>query len=465
MAWATRSKTFRVFSWWGVPLLSIAISLLVGLVIALFWPSTYTATSSFFVSDPAELLGTMLEQPAAQTGLPEAGSLKPTPERLSAILSSRLLRAKLVKKHQLDQRFGLTEIEAEEALARLSKINPIGDEGFSIAVTCRGYSPLRVAISHTLEHEEARQLCAALANDFLAELQDYVTTTSVSEAKKKRQFIEEAQRQVLKELSEAQTGISRLQTAHELVEPGDKGALVTDRIKALYQAAAEATALTAETASALKKAQGQLGRVDSMRVASVVEMRNPIIGQLEQKLADLRVELATQEAQGKTRENRDVVQLLTAIESTETQLAQIKQDVHKEVAQQANPTYEKIVGQVVDLQVSLAGVRARAARTSQLLGQARAELAELPPVVREFSSLKQDQDVQFAALAALKQSLAVARVQEQQSKRAGEFLVLDQAAPPPDLYGPPIWIGMGIAFALVLCVLGLISLNKMIFGV
>lgn len=465
MAWATRSKTFRVFTWWGVLILSVAISLLVGLFIALFWPSVFTGTSSFFVSDPAALLGTMIQQSAAQTGLPEAGSLKPTPERLSAILSSRLIRSKLVQKHKLDQRLGMTSVEAEEALARMTKINQIGTEGFSIAVTCKGYTPLRVAISHTLRREEARQLCAALANDFLSELQNYVTTTSVSEARKKRQFIEQAQQQVQHELAQAQTGISRLQLSNELVEPADKSALVNDRIKSLYQASADASAQTDQTASSLRKAQGQLGHVDSMRIASIVEMRNPIISQLEQKLADLRVELATQEAQGKTRQNRDVVQILSAITSTENQLVQIKQDVHKEVARSSNPTFEKLSGQVVDLQVNLAGARARASRTKQLLRQARADLAELPPVVREYAALKQDQDVQFAALAALKQSLAVARVQEQQSKRAGEFLVLDEAVAPADLFKPPVWLGMALAFGVMLCIMGLISLNRMIFGV
>lgn len=466
MAWPTRSKNIRLFSWWGVLIISTLCALVVGTGVALLWPSNFSATSSFFVSDPADLLGTMLKDPAAAAtpGLPEAGKLKPTQERLAAILSSRYIRSRLVQKHGLARKFGRDPVEAEEILARMANITAIGNEGFSIRVSCRGYSRLRTLFGRALGRQEARELSAALANDYLAELETFVTATAVGEARRKREFIQTAQRQVVSQLSRAESGLETLQTQHELIDPASKAAEVSDRVKALQQAEAEAVAQVAEAGSSLKKAQGQMGRVDAMRIASIVEMRNPVIGTLEQKLAELRVDLATQEAQGKTRENRDVQQVLSAIESTQAQLEHLKQDVHKEVAQAANPTYEKVVSQVTDLQVALAGARARQRATSRLLAAARGRLTDLPPVSRQFSALKQDQDVQFAALAALKQSLAVALVQEQQSKRVGEFLVLDQAVPPPDLYGPPIWQAMVVAFVGVLCFMGLGALNRMIFG-
>lgn len=464
MAWANRSRNINLFSWWGVLILSILAGLLAGGVVALFWPSTYSATSSFFVSDPAELLSTMLSSSTGLPGEQKESTLKPSTDRLAAILASRLMRNKLVQKHQLAQRLGLPENEAEEALARMANIAPIGTEGFNITVTCRGYSGLRRAISRTLGHEEARQLSAALANDYLTELQQYVTETSVAEAKKRLEFIQNAQRQVLADLQQAQTGMQRVQQGHELLDPQSEAQLLTDRVKTLETSHAEARAAVDEAQSSLKKAQGQLGCVDSMRVASVVEMRNPIIAGLEQKVADLKVQLATEEARGKTRQNRDVVQILTALESAEKQLAQVKTEVHKEVARQANPTHEKLVGQVVDLQVALAGARARTSRLNSMLRGARGELAALPPVEREYATFKQDQEIQFQALAALKQSLAVALVQQQQSKRVGEFLVLDKAAPPADLNGPPILLSMLLTMGILLSIMGLIRLNKLVFG-
>lgn len=466
MAWSTRSKSIRVFTWWGVLIISVLSALLVGGLVALFWPSTFTATSSFFVSDPADLLGTMLKDPsgAATTGLPDAAKLKPTQERLNAVLGSRYLRALLVKQHSLDRKLGRDPVEAEEILARMAKISAIGNEGFSVAVTCRGYSRLRTFFGHTFGREEARQLSAALANDYLAELERYVTSTAVGEARKKREFIQTAQRQVLGQLRTAESGLERIQVRNELYDPQSQAALLAERVKLLEQASAEAQAKVAESRSSLQKARGQLGRVDALRVSSVVDMRNPVIAELEGKLASLRIELATQQAQGKTLENADVVQITAALESTRRQLEQLKEDVHKEVARGANPTYDKLVGGVADLEIALAGAHARAGATTQLLGQARSQITGLPPVARRFSSLKQDQEVQFAALAALKQSLAVALVQEQQSKRVGEFLVLDQAVAPPDLNGPPIWLSMGLTFATVLCLMGLSALNRMLFG-
>jgi uncharacterized protein involved in exopolysaccharide biosynthesis len=93
VAWANRSKHFNLTSWWGMLLLSVIAGLLVGGLVALFWPSTYNATSSFFVSDPAELLSTMLKSTTGLPGNADQNNLKPTSERLAAILSSRLMRS------------------------------------------------------------------------------------------------------------------------------------------------------------------------------------------------------------------------------------------------------------------------------------------------------------------------------------------------------------------------------------
>ena len=466
MAWPTRSKTIRVFSWWGVVLISIVASLVVGAMVALFWPSTFTATNSFFVSDPADLLGTMVKDPSAAptTGLPEAEKLKPSQDRLSAILESRYLRARLVKKHGLAEKFGRDPSEAEEILANMAKITAIGNEGFRIDVTTRGYSRLRTMFGHTLRREEARQLSAALANDYVSELQAYVTGAAMGEARRKLRFIDTAKRQVVSQLRLAEGGIERLQTRHALIDPTSQAALVSDQVKTLEAAQAEALAKVTESRSAAQKARAQLGHVESLRISSIVEQRNPVIAELEGKLAQLRVDLATQEAQGKTHENADVVQLMSAIQSAQRQLDHVKEEVHKEVARGANPTYEKLAGDVVDYEVALSGARARAKTTNFLLRQAQAQIVQLPPVARQYSSLKQDQDVQYAALAALKQSLAVALVQEQQSKHVGEFRQLDQAIPPPDLHGPPILLSMLATFGAMMCLMGLQALNRMIFG-
>lgn len=463
MAWASRSQSVNLFSWWGVLSISIGAGLLVGLFVALFWPSTYSATATFFVSDPAALLAT-LQAPANVPEEAVLSSLKPSPERLGAILSSRLLRARLVQKHHLDQRFGMEPTFAEELLARMAKITPIGSEGFSITVTCKGYTDLRVRISHALTRQEARQLCAALANDYLAELQQYITTTSIQEARKRREFIQNAQRQALQELQKAERGMQQLQQAYACLDFETEASLLTDRIRVLEQAEAEAKAKLAETQKSLAKTRGQLGRMEAMRVASVVKMRHPLINSLEQKIADLQAELATAEAQGKTRQNRDVIQILAALEANQRQLAQLKQEVIKEMAQQVNPLYEKLATQAADLEVTLAGAQARVARTTALLHSARQKLASLPPVARRYAALKQDHDIQFQTLAALKQSMAVALVQEQQSKRVGEFLVLDKAVPPPDLYGPPVLLSMFATTLLILAIMGLLALNRLIFG-
>jgi hypothetical protein len=201
-----------------------------------------------------------------------------------------------------------------------------------------------------------------------------------------------------------------------------------------------------------------------MAVASIVQTRNPVITQLEQKLAQAKVELATQEAMGKTRQNRDVAQILVTISATQEELKKVTQDIRTESSRQSNPLHEKLAAQVVDLGVTLAGARARGTKTEELLREARRDLQALPPVAQRFATLKQDHDVLVQTRATLKQALAVALIQERQSRQAGEFLVLDKAAAPPDLYRPPVLLAAAVILVLGLCILGLVGLNRSLFG-
>jgi uncharacterized protein involved in exopolysaccharide biosynthesis len=463
VVWPTRNRPIKIFSLWFAIPASIAGGLLVALLVALFWPSTYSATSSFFVSGQAEILANLQRQ-GATTDTADLQSLKPTQERLAAILGSRLLRSRLVKAHQLAEKLRIDPSEAEEDLTRMVKVEAIGKEGFTITVTCRGFSRLRVALGHSFGRAEARQLCAGLANSYLTELQDYVTNTSVGEAQRKRQFLEASLRQIRSQLQVTETRLQELQRQFELLDPSAKALLLTDRIKTLEQARAEDLARLKETAGSLKAAEGQLCGTDVMTIATIVEARNPVITQLEQKLAQLKLDLAAERATGKTDQNRDVQQIISAIDSTEKQLRTVHQQVQTEVSKHTNPAYDKLASQVVDLRVTLAGAQARSGQSALLLRGVKTQLNQLPAVAREYAAIRQDQDVQTQTLAQLKQSLAVASLQEQQSKLAGQFLVLDQASPPPDLYGPPIWLSALLTFAVILCTLGLMSLNRMIFG-
>lgn len=465
MVWSSRSKSFSIFSLWGTLLISVVASALVALLVYLLWPSSYTGTSSFFVSTRSELLTALSPEPDKSVASGAAEVLKPTQERLSAILSSRLLRARVAKKHSLDELLRVDAKEAEALLARMATVTPIGNEGFTITVTCKGYSWVRAALfRRTLTRLDARQLCAALANSYLTEVQDYVTTTTVDEAKRKREFVEVALKQVEAKLRVTEAELGKLQRQHDLTDPQEKISLLSDRLRNLEQSQAEALATVQATEASVRKAEGQLSKTEAMAVASIVETRNPVISDLEQKLAQLKVDLATQEAMGKTRQNRDVAQLLVAIDTTEKQLRQVGQDVRTQLSRQSNPLHDKLLSQVADLRVTLAGAQARAQKTTSLLEAAQHDLRSLPPVAWKYATLKQDQDVQSNTRSTLQQALAVALIQERQSEQAGAFLVLDKAAAPPDLDHPPVLLaGLG-TFLLLLATMGLISLNRSLFG-
>jgi uncharacterized protein involved in exopolysaccharide biosynthesis len=460
---SSRSKSFSLFTWWGTLLVSLVAAALAALCVAVLWPSTYTGASSFFVSTRSGLLTAL----APQTPTPDTGAtavLKPTQERLAAILASRLLRARVATKNRLTELLRVEPGEAETLLAKMVQVSPIGQEGFTITVTCRGYSRARAVLPRVLVREDARRLCADLANSYLTEVQDYVTTTTVDEAGRKREFVETALRQVEAKLGATQAGLQRIQRQYELTDPPDKTALLSDRLKNLQQGRAEALATIRQSEASLRGAEGQLSQTQAMVVASIVQTRNPVIAQLEQKLAQAKVDLASQEAMGKTRQNRDVAQVLVTISATQEELRKVTQEIRTELSRQSNPLHDKLAAQVLDLRVTLAGARARGAETEKLLREARHDLRALPPVAQRFATLKQDDDVLVQTRSTLKQALAVALIQERQSKQAGEFLILDKAAQPPDLYGPPVLLAAVVVLVIGLCTLGLVGLNRSLFG-
>ncbi|MFO7948319.1 MAG: hypothetical protein R6V19_16070 [Armatimonadota bacterium] len=446
---------------WHVLIIAFVGALLIGLLVAFLWPSTYRAYSSFLLPDSR----LNAASGAGQNVNLDVGDPQQKQDRLWTVIVSRSLRKKLVQKHDLDEKFGVEVGYAVDMLEYITRVETIGGGGLKIICTLTGSKQFPLGLGHPLSEKEARELCAELANSYLEELDDFVRETNVATAQRQRKLLQQSKEEVETELQNTEQRLQQLQEQFDLIDPDSKTSRVVQRILSVQQAADNASAEVDDTATALREARSQLDQVDARRVASQAKMRNPVISNLEAELAELQVELATEMASGKTANNRDVQQIQTAIDNIKQQLRSVEAEVLKEASEQVNPAYDEVVGKVVNLEVALAGAKARQAKYASLKSSAQAELSMLPAIARDYAAIKREQTVQSNLLTSLTESLAQAQLQERTARSSDIFTVLDRAEAPSRRSSPTTWVVVLVTFIVLFVGFGLLLVDKRLFGI
>ncbi len=446
--------------WWRIVQASLLGAMLIGGTVFVFAPLRYSAGTSVLLSERPDVITALTGQAGeslAAGGLVSFMGAGGPLARLEAIFQSRSIRMQLVHKHKLTQRLALDEEKTLEALAEMTRINSLKQAGLNIGVTCRGPSRLWswLGLKSTFGTEEARSLCADLANDYVDALDTYVTATSVQQARETRQFIAQRLKDVEEGLEQTEDRLEELQISYGLIDPDSKAGQLIRQTEATSQAWAEATALVEGLDHSLHSARAQLAHEDAMRIAQEVTARNPLIAELEEKLASLETELATEREAGKSRLHPDVEQIEAAIDSIQRQLEDVEGEVRQQVSRQTNPTYDALMSKTINLELELAGTRARKATYSAQLGEVEAELARLPPVMREYVRLSRQRQLQAELLSTLAKHLELAAIEEQRES-SGKFEVLDRAVPPLHKSGPSSVRSAGATFLLLAIALSLI---------
>ncbi len=449
-------RLIESMTWLHVLIISAIGGVIVAAVVHFTRPGIFVADTTVLLSDRPDALA------AVTAGEPEAGA---SLERLKAIAISRTVREQVIDALDLQNRLNTDKAELINRLVKITSIRDIGEDGMVIAVTLRGYADPRFAFfNFPIGFADARQLSADIANSYVAQLEDYLRQTNVASAREGREFLEKRYNELRDELDDIEDRLEGLRAQYELLDPDANAARVSDRIRVLEQARADAIAEADATASSLAAAEQQLEATEVRRISSSVESRNPLIASLEQELTRLRVDLATELAQGKTREHRDVQQIQASIDSTEAQIAELQETVVREVGEQPNPLHDEAVRRVVDLRVQLAGARARSSENSALLAQARSEMAQMPAVAREYVAIQRDQQVRADQLVAVEQALWQARLQEARGEVEAPFRVLDAATPPVERRGPPTLMAGLIGFVALMLLQGLLIIDRRWFG-
>ena len=442
-------------------MIGLALGVLVGAWVFVCAPARYTASTSLLVSARPDTIATLAQvgqDSWANAGLTSLLGGEPIwLKRLQVMLQSRRIAARVARKYELHKEMGVDQETAASALLRMTKVKLLEKVGVIIQVTCRGPSRLQSWLGRrpSLTHEKARQLCADLANEYAAALDAYATEMSVTAARETREFIEKRKQQVSEELARTEDRLQALQTTNALIDPENKAAELVELTKAATTSYSMATTECDELAHSLETARAQLEQEDAMRIAQEVTARNPVIAPLEEKLAALRVQLATGLESGKVASHPDLMELQSAIDSTEQQINDLQQEVRQQVSRSANPTYDAITSKVVGLEVALSGAKARKATCAAQLAQAKGEVADLPPVLREYVVLSRQAQLQSEVLATLARPLELAAIEEQRES-SRKLEALDPAVPPRGICGPSSVRAAELTFIVTVIVLSLV---------
>ena len=427
-------------TWQRIALIASAGAIFVGIVVYVLLPRQYSAATSLLlreVQNPVSGLG-LLAIPGLSSGAPSL-------ERMEQILRSRRVRDILVQKYELESRLGLTHQEALQYLGDATTIRTIGAGGLSLRggvglvteVACSGPSRFGVWTGRTepFTTDEAKQICAQLANDYVVTLDDYLTTANVKSARDTKLFIEERLTEVQAGIGETEDRLQELQTQYLLMEPDSKAKELIGAAQDANMEHARTARQAQELANSLSMSRSRLQREDAERISQEITQRNPIIVSLEQRLAGLRADLATNMGEGKSSQHPDVVVLQSAISDVERQLEAVTRDVLQQVTRRPNPLHDTLLQDVTRLEVQLAGIRARQEKLSQQMDEAEDALRELPPVAREYVHMNRKRQIQTETLTALARQLETANIEEQRESSAS-FQVLDEAVPPERKSGP-----------------------------
>lgn len=446
-------------TWFHVLLISVVGAVLVGAIVHFTRPGAYVASTTLLLNDRPDLLAGM----ASATG--GAGDPGPSLARIQAILVSREIRSRIVKELGLAELFDVPELEAQQVLLEMTSLKTIGDDGIDITVTAYGYARPRLAIlGYPVSFERARSLCAEIANAYPEQLRSYLREQNLEYATGTKQFLDDRYKELSSDLEDTRDRLQSLRAQYELLDPDSKATRLSERIRMLEQSRADAIAEADAAASSLTAAEAELSEMETRRVASAVETRNPVIASLEQDLAGLRIDLATELAKGKTAQNRDVVQIQSAIDSIQQQIDDLEDTVIREVGEQPNPLHDATIQRVVELRVQLAGAKARRSEHERLLAAARREMAQMPAVAREYVEIERRQQLETEELASVERALWLAEIEEARANAVQQFSVLDVAAPPLYRRGPTTLLSAGIAFVALMLLQGLLIIDRRWFG-
>ncbi len=392
----------------------------------LFVPREYAASARLLYQTAGGGFGSALSKVAQKMGV-EAAASADIGTTLAEILRSRTFALEMIRRFQLDRRWG----QKNELLAVPIFRGHLGLEartGGVLEITFWLKGSPRGLISSGVDKQTA-QLAADIVNAMVEQLELYRQESTYEAGKRQRVFVEQRLSQAEEQLQEALDQLAAFQQQTDIMQP-------EVQLQALYASIGSVDgALAKALAEAQSARQARQAAGEESREVSMVASQAQVIDELKGNLIRLQMELAqARHVENKSDKHPDVQRLLAQIEEGRQRLAK-----ELDVEVQALAVKET----VADTQVE-----ALQRERSRLLEATR----KFPTGSVEHAALRAQVEMLGQARATLYQERELAAIQEEATYQP--FDILDPALAPPEKRAPSALLNaVAAAFIVALIVL------------
>ena len=271
------------------------------------------------------------------------------------------------------------------------------------------------------------RLAALVANTFAESFNELFEEISLPAARQTTSFIESQFAQSKEDLLVAEDRIKRFREQHETVSLPEE---TTELVKRMAQLRAQADSLHLELEEVRAKVASTENRLRTeakMQLSSEVVTNNPVVEQLETKLAGLEVELAGARAKY-TSIHPEVVRLQKAIAESKRQLSDEVKRIVSNQTTALNPVHEALRQNLVSLYIDERSLQRKIAEQATVIRKTEEQLLRLPRVAAQLAQLVRDARHLEETSNVLALKLEEARIQEK--REIHSFVIVDRASVP-----------------------------------
>lgn len=363
-----------------------------------------------------------------------------------AVINSRLVRGKIVREFDLQSFFGTdTEGEAREALQSCTDIEEdSAQQSLKIAVTLNGSPWMQ---DHSAAADQAvRDLAADIANAYREQLRTESTRLFRTDVHSRRDFVAQRLKIAQEELMAAENTLRQWQESHEVVAPSATATEMTRRLVDLHVQQEQARIHAATATGQLRGAREQLASIETLRLSSATDIRNPQISELQQRLTEAETQLALAvHGEGASENHPEVRRHRITIQQLTEQLQKALEDelVTQQRVVSASPLHDEANTQLLQAQLRKLSAEAETVALETAVRQVTAQISEIPQAQTEFARMTRDVTVKEQVYQMLRMEYEKTLIDEHQV--VDSFMVLDEAIAPERKSGPKVVISTAVA--------------------
>lgn len=402
-------------------------ALISGLITACFIPRAYSATATVLMplaptSQLQSLLGSL-----AQADLVSSFITQPKSELYKAVLESRRIRERVIRKTELMGYFHVDIIDkALEKLGNATKVT-VKEPVVRVTVKLKGTPrfPLRRpkyprGFDYGENDEKVKQLVAKVANEYVEALVDFLKTTRVARSRVYREFVEQR-------LREAKHAYERMPFTPNLPTPM-AAALFDGSVARLVDQYAQLSLEVTKAEAEANASAAQLNHLSKLFDLQVKQGLTPVLDKLKERLQE--EEFAYASLRLKYGEEHPLVR------EQKGRVAEARQQLEKEIQRWSESAKEQIAPGLAELQAQQVAASARVSALQRMLKQIESELNSLTSSMDEWRRRRVEFEIAENAYKLLMDQLLRAQMAERYE--GIEVEVLDRAVPPYKHIAPNI---------------------------